>query len=37
MNSVDPHSVGNLKSMYEHKIFVEGILWEIKSFDKWGR
>ena len=36
MNSVDPHSVGNLISMYEHKIFVEGILWNINSFDQWG-
>ncbi len=36
MNKVDPHSIGNLISMYEHKVFVEGILWNINSFDQWG-
>lgn len=23
-------------AMYEHKIFIQGLLWEINSFDQWG-
>ena len=36
MDNVNPYTIGNLISMYEHKIFVEGILWNINSFDQWG-
>ena len=28
--------MGKLISMYEHKIFVEGIIWNIFSYDQWG-
>ncbi len=32
----DPHTLGMLIALYEHKIFVQGILWNIYSFDQWG-
>jgi glucose-6-phosphate isomerase len=31
-----PHTLGSLIAMYEHKIFVQGIIWNIFSFDQWG-
>jgi len=31
-----PKTLGNLIAMYEHKIFVQGIIWNIYSFDQWG-
>jgi len=31
-----PYSLGSLVAMYEHKIFVQGIIWNILSFDQWG-
>ncbi len=31
-----PYTLGSLIAMYEHKIFVQGILWNIFSFDQWG-
>jgi glucose-6-phosphate isomerase len=31
-----PKTLGNLIAMYEHKIFVQGIIWNINSFDQWG-
>ncbi|HPN83221.1 MAG TPA: glucose-6-phosphate isomerase, partial [Spirochaetota bacterium] len=31
-----PRVLGTLVAMYEHKIFVQGILWNIYSFDQWG-
>jgi len=31
-----PHTLGRLIALYEHKIFVQGILWNINSFDQWG-
>ena len=31
-----PHVLGSLIAMYEHKIFVQGIIWNIFSFDQWG-
>jgi len=33
---LDPHTLGALVAMYEHKIFVQGIIWDINSFDQWG-
>ncbi len=35
-NKLTPYSLGQLISMYEHKIFTQGILWNIYSFDQWG-
>ncbi|KAF7698846.1 glucose-6-phosphate isomerase b [Silurus meridionalis] len=31
-----PFTLGVLIAMYEHKIFIQGIMWEINSFDQWG-
>ena len=28
--------MGNLIALYEHKIFVQGVIWNIFSFDQWG-
>ena len=33
---VDPRTLGQLVALYEHKIFVQGIIWNINSFDQWG-
>ena len=33
---LDFHHLGMLMALYEHKIFVQGILWGINSFDQWG-
>jgi glucose-6-phosphate isomerase len=32
----DPHTLGMLIALYEHKIFVQGVIWQINSFDQWG-
>ena len=34
--SLTPKSIGMLIAMYEHKIFVQGVIWNIFSFDQWG-
>jgi len=31
-----PRALGSLLALYEHKIFTEGIIWDINSFDQWG-
>jgi glucose-6-phosphate isomerase len=31
-----PHVLGSLIAMYEHKIFTQGVIWNIYSFDQWG-
>ena len=31
-----PKTLGSLIAMYEHKIFVQGVFWNIFSFDQWG-
>lgn len=31
-----PHTLGQLIALYEHKIFVQGAIWNINSFDQWG-
>ena len=36
IHKLTPKSLGSLISMYEHKIFVQGIIWNIFSFDQWG-
>lgn len=33
---IDPYSLGALIAMYEHKVFVQGIIWNINSFDQMG-
>ncbi|WP_350016258.1 glucose-6-phosphate isomerase [Rhodanobacter sp. IGA1.0] len=31
-----PHSLGTLIALYEHSVFVQGVIWDIDSFDQWG-
>ena len=33
---LDPETLGSLIALYEHKIFTQGIIWNINSFDQWG-
>lgn len=33
---ITPRALGSLIAMYEHKIFVQGVIWNIYSFDQWG-
>ncbi|NMM49759.1 glucose-6-phosphate isomerase [Marinigracilibium pacificum] len=33
---LDPQTLGALIAMYEHKVFVQGVIWNIFSFDQWG-
>jgi len=33
---LDPYRLGFLMALYEHKIFVQGVLWGLNSFDQWG-
>jgi glucose-6-phosphate isomerase len=33
---LDPRTLGMLIALYEHKVFVQGVLWDIYSFDQWG-
>ncbi|MFD2515457.1 glucose-6-phosphate isomerase [Pontibacter locisalis] len=35
-HQVTPFSLGSLIAMYEHKTFVQGVIWNIYSFDQWG-
>jgi glucose-6-phosphate isomerase len=34
--TLSPETLGQLIALYEHKVFVEGVLWGIDSFDQWG-
>jgi glucose-6-phosphate isomerase len=36
INSLTPETLGSLIALYEHKIFVQGIIWNIFSYDQWG-
>ncbi len=36
LKQIDPQSLGTLIALYEHKIFVQGVIWNIYSFDQWG-
>ena len=36
LKKITPRSLGSLIALYEHKIFVQGIIWNIYSFDQWG-
>lgn len=36
VKKITPHTLGMLVAMYEHKIFVQGAIWNIFSFDQWG-
>jgi glucose-6-phosphate isomerase len=36
VTKITPRTLGRLIAMYEHKIFVQGIIWDVNSFDQWG-
>ncbi len=36
VRKVDPYTLGMLIALYEHKIFCQGIIWQVNSFDQWG-
>jgi glucose-6-phosphate isomerase len=33
---LDPRTLGRLIALYEHKVFVQGVIWNINSYDQWG-
>jgi len=36
LNKLTPHTLGALIALYEHKVFVQGMVWNLNSFDQWG-
>jgi len=36
MHKLTPRALGRLLALYEHKVFVQGVIWNINSFDQWG-
>ena len=36
IDKLSPDRIGKLMSLYEHKVFVEGTIWQINSYDQWG-
>ena len=36
LDEIDPFALGTLIALYEHMVFVQGIVWGINSFDQWG-
>jgi len=36
LDTLSPYTLGALIALYEHKIFVQGVIWNINSFDQWG-
>ena len=36
LEKIDPRNMGSLIALYEHKVFVQGVVWGINSFDQWG-
>ncbi|MEH6579322.1 MAG: glucose-6-phosphate isomerase [Amphritea sp.] len=36
LKQLDPRTLGALIALYEHKLFVQGVIWDICSFDQWG-
>jgi glucose-6-phosphate isomerase len=36
LEALTPSTLGALIALYEHKVFVQGVLWGINSFDQWG-
>ncbi len=36
VDRITPRTLGTLIALYEHKIFVQGVLWNVNSFDQWG-
>ena len=36
MSTLSPRTLGALIALYEHKVFVQGVIWGVNSFDQWG-
>lgn len=36
LEELNPFTLGSLIALYEHKVFVQGVVWQINSFDQWG-
>ena len=36
LKEINPFTLGQLLALYEHKVFVQGVIWGINSFDQWG-
>ena len=36
LKEINPFTLGSLIALYEHKIFVQGVIWNVFSFDQWG-
>ncbi len=36
LNELTPYNLGMLIALYEHKIFVQGVIWNLNSYDQWG-
>lgn len=36
LDKLTPHTLGILLALYEHRVFVQGVIWGINSFDQWG-
>ena len=36
VEKVTPFTLGAMIAMYEHKIFTQGVIWDINSYDQWG-
>ena len=36
LDSLTPYSLGMLMALYEHKVYVQSVLWQIDAFDQWG-
>jgi glucose-6-phosphate isomerase len=36
VKEITPYTLGSLIAMYEHKIFAQGIIWKVNSYDQWG-
>ena len=36
LDRISPDRIGKILSLYEHKVFIEGVIWNINSYDQWG-
>ena len=36
LDKLTPFALGMIIAMYEHKVYTQGVIWEIDSFDQWG-
>src|SRR5690606_4928307 len=34
--ALDAETLGKLVALYEHKVYVQGVIWDVNSFDQWG-